>query len=86
MFLRSRARGQGLVNLLFAKNKDLVILTPEDQYSKRSWGRAFHMLALIAGNRPVTVKTDTPTPRNTDYTVNTERFRSVLEKIKATNA
>ena len=76
------AVGQNLTNVLFTSGKLVLILTLEEKLwpGKRSWGRAYHNLALLAGNKPVLMLRETPDDANHNWTFNEDSFASTLRR------
>jgi hypothetical protein len=47
---------------------------------RRSWGRAYHNLALLGGNKAVLLNRDTPLDAEQNWCFDEERFSDVLER------
>lgn len=76
------AVGQNMTNVLFTSGKLVLLMTLEEKLwpGKRSWGRAYHNLALLTGNKSVMLLRDTPDDENHNWTFNEDRFAAALRK------
>lgn len=76
------AVGQNLTNVLFTSGKLVLIMTLEEKLwpGKRSWGRAYHNLALLTGNHSVLLTRDSPDDQDHNWTFNEERFVQALSR------
>lgn len=76
------AVGQNLTEVLCASGKLVLIMTVEEQINpnQRSWGRAYHNLALLGGNKSVLLTRDSATDTNRNWSFNEDRFVHVLRK------
>lgn len=76
------AVGQNLTNVLFTSGKLVLFMTLEERLwpGKRSWGRAYHNLALLTGNKAVMLTRDTPDDKEHNWTFNEDRFAETLRK------
>jgi len=76
------AVGQNLTEVLCASGKLVLVMTVEEQIvpGKRSWGRAYHNLALLGGNKAVLLNRDTPWDADRNWSFNEERFADVLSR------
>lgn len=74
--------GQNLANVLFASGKLVIITTVEEEIvpGRRSWGRAYHNLAVLAGNKSVLLPRDTPWDADRNWAVDEEKFVNVLRR------
>lgn len=76
------AVGQNLTEVLCAAGKLVIIMTVEEEIAagRRSWGRAYHNLALLGGNRAVLLTRDTPWDAERNWCFKEDRFAAVLER------
>lgn len=76
------AVGQNLTNLLFTSGKLVIFTTLEEKLwpGKRSWGRAYHNISLMGGNKTVMLLRDTPEDHLHNWSYNEDRFAEVLRK------
>lgn len=76
------AVGQNLTNLLFTSGKLVLFMTLEEKLwpGKRSWGRAYHNIALMGGNKAVMLLRDTPDDKDHNWNFNEDRFADTLRK------
>lgn len=76
------AVGQNLTEVLCAAGKLVIIMTVEEDIvaGRRSWGRAYHNLALLGGNRSVLLTRDTPWDAERNWSFKEDRFAAVLER------
>lgn len=76
------AVGQNLTEVLCASGKLVLVMTVEEQIvpGRRSWGRAYHNLALLGGNKAVLLTRDTPWDKDRNWSFNEERFADVLKR------
>ncbi len=76
------AVGQNLTNVLFTSGKLVLLMTLEEKLwpGKRSWGRAYHNLALLTQNKSVMLLRDTPDDEDHNWTFNEDRFAETLRK------
>jgi capsular polysaccharide biosynthesis protein len=76
------AVGQNLANVLFTCRKLVLIMTLEEKLwpGKRSWGRAYHNLALLAGNKSVLMLRDSPDDADHNWNFSEDRFARTLER------
>lgn len=76
------AVGQNLTNVLFTSSKLVIMMTLEEKIwpGKRSWGRAYHNLALLTGNKSVMLLRDSPDDKDHNWTFNEDRFAEALRK------
>lgn len=75
------AVGQNMTNVLFASGKLVLTMTLEENLwpGKRSWGRAYHNLALLNGNKAVLMLRDTPEDANHNWNFDEDRFAATLK-------
>ena len=76
------AVGQNLTEVLCASGKLILIMTVEKEIvdGQRSWGRAYHNLALLGGNKAVLLTRDTPWDEDRNWSFNEDRFANVLTR------
>lgn len=76
------AVGQNLTEVLCTSGKLVLIMTVEEQIvpGRRSWGRAYHNLALLGGNKSVLLTRDTPWDADRNWSFNEDRFADVLDR------
>jgi capsular polysaccharide biosynthesis protein len=76
------AVGQNLTNVLFTSGKLVLIMTLEEKLwpGKRSWGRAYHNLALLTGNKAVLMLRDTPDDADHNWSFDEDRFAETLRR------
>lgn len=76
------AVGQNLTNVLFASGKLVIVMSLEERVKEdgRSWGRAYHNLALLAGNHSVLLLRDTPMDEDRNWSFDEDRFAEVLKR------
>ncbi len=76
------AVGQNLTNVLFASGKLVIVMSLEERVKDdgRSWGRAYHNLALLAGNHSVLLLRDTPMDEDRNWSVDEDQFADVLAR------
>ncbi|MCB1275303.1 glycosyltransferase family 61 protein [Prosthecobacter sp.] len=76
------AVGQNLTEVFCASGKLVLVMTVEEQIvpGRRSWGRAYHNLALLGGNKAVLLNRDTPWDSERNWCFNEDRFADVLER------
>lgn len=76
------AVGQNLTNVLFTSGKLVLFMTLEEKLwpGKRSWGRAYHNIALMGGNKAVMLLRDTPDDKLHNWVFNEDRFAETLRK------
>jgi capsular polysaccharide biosynthesis protein len=75
------AVGQNLTEVFCASGKLVLIMTVEQEIvpCRRSWGRAYHNLALLGGNKAVLLTRDTPWDADRNWSFNEHRFADVLD-------
>ncbi|MDZ4405807.1 glycosyltransferase family 61 protein [Prosthecobacter sp.] len=76
------AVGQNLTEVLCATGKLVLVMTVEEKIlpGRRSWGRAYHNLALLGGNKAVLLTRDTPWDADRNWSFNEDRFADVLAR------
>ncbi len=76
------AVGQNLTEVFCASGKLVLVMTVEEETvpGRRSWGRAYHNLALLGGNKAVLLTRDTPWDKDRNWSFNEDRFADVLER------
>jgi capsular polysaccharide biosynthesis protein len=72
------AVGQGLVNTLFSRGAMCLVLTPETEFRERSWGRAYHLISLLAGSSAVTLKAIEKHDEHKNWSYDPDRFAELL--------
>jgi len=76
------AVGQGLADILFARNAMMLVLTFEAHLKKtRSWSKAYCHLARVSGNQGLALTTGADRDRLGDFEVPEARFRQGLEYL-----
>jgi len=73
--------GQGMVNTLFARDSNVLILTSNPSYKKPSWPRAFQQLAQIPGNRAHCLLGSGNFSTNENYTVDETKFTALFAQL-----
>lgn len=76
------AVGQNMTNVLFTSGKLVLTMTLEEKLwpGKRSWGRAYHNLALLTGNKAVLLLRDTPDDADHNWNFDEDRFAATLKR------
>jgi hypothetical protein len=76
------AVGQNMTNVLFTSGKLVLTMTLEEKLwpGKRSWGRAYHNLALLTGNKAVLLLRDTPDDADHNWNFDEDHFAATLKR------